>query len=115
MFAATNVKFSKKESTSMKIKTNVKAGAGGGVEPNRVPANHKQTLGLGMKEKNHVKDGGAPLRNNKYWTKLLIAMQLCSIVLLASFVAASAGAQTSGAGSITLPTVPTDIQVEAGN
>jgi Protein of unknown function (DUF3455) len=48
-------------------------------------------------------------------TKFLIAMQLCSIVLLTSFVAASASAQTSAAASITPPPVPTDVQVEEGN
>jgi len=52
---------------------------------------------------------------NNYGTKLLIAMRLCSIVLLTLFVAASAGAQTSGAASVTPPPVPTDIQVEPGN
>ena len=47
-------------------------------------------------------------------TKFLTAMKLCSIVLLTSFVAASASAQTSTAG-ITPPPVPTDVQVEEGN
>ena len=48
-------------------------------------------------------------------TKFLIAMQLFSIVLLTSFVAASASAQTSDAASITPPPVPTNIQVPEGN
>jgi hypothetical protein len=48
-------------------------------------------------------------------TKFLTAMKLCSIVLLTSFVAASASAQTSADGSITPPPVPTDVQVEEGN
>src|SRR5215510_14870828 len=47
-------------------------------------------------------------------TKFLIAMQLCSIVLLTSFVAASASAQTTD-GSITPPPVPTDVKVDEGN
>jgi len=52
---------------------------------------------------------------NKYRTKLLIAMRLCSIVLLTSFVAASASAQTSTTDSITPPPVPANIQVPEGN
>jgi len=57
---------------------------------------------------------------NNFRTKLSIAIQLCSIVLLTLFVAASASAQTLGAASdndasITPPPVPTDVQVEAGN
>ena len=52
---------------------------------------------------------------NKIRTKLLIAMQLCSIVLLTSFVAASARAQTSTGDSITPPPVPDDIKVPEGN
>ena len=47
--------------------------------------------------------------------KLLIAMQLCSILLLTSFVAASASAQTSADNSITPPPVPPEIQVPEGN
>jgi hypothetical protein len=45
--------------------------------------------------------------------KFLIAMQLCSIVLLTSFVAASANAQTSAA--VIPPLVPPEIQVPEGN
>jgi hypothetical protein len=52
---------------------------------------------------------------NKYRTKLLIAMRLCSIVLLTSFVAASASAQTSTTDRITPPPVPANIQVPEGN
>ncbi len=57
---------------------------------------------------------------NKYITKLLIAMQICSFTLLALFVAASAGAQTSASTSakddrVTPPPVPADIQVSAEN
>jgi len=48
-------------------------------------------------------------------TKFLIAMQLCSILLLTSFVAASAGAQTSDAARITPPPVPAEVQVPEGN
>lgn len=52
---------------------------------------------------------------NKYRTKLLIAMQLCSIVVLTLLVAASASAQTSATTTITPPDVPPDVQVEKGN
>lgn len=55
---------------------------------------------------------------NKYRTKLLIVMQLCSIVLLALSVTASASAQTSAAASSTItlpPDIPFDVQVETGN
>jgi hypothetical protein len=57
---------------------------------------------------------------NKHRTKLLIAMQICLVALLALFAAASAGDQTSASASarddsITPPPVPTDVQVEAGN
>src|SRR5262245_46747344 len=48
-------------------------------------------------------------------TKFLIAMQLCSIVLLTSFVAAPASAQTPTAASITPPPVPAEVQVPEGN
>jgi uncharacterized protein YhhL (DUF1145 family) len=49
----------------------------------------------------------------KIKTKFLIAMQLCSIVLLTSFVAAPAGAQTSA--TTIPPLVPPEIRVPAGN
>jgi hypothetical protein len=52
---------------------------------------------------------------NKIRTKLLIAMRLCSIMLLTSFVAASARAQTSTNNSITPPPVPANIEVPEGN
>jgi Protein of unknown function (DUF3455) len=52
---------------------------------------------------------------NKIRTKLLIALQLCSIVLLTSFVAAAARAQTSGSDGITPPPVPAEIQAPEGN
>src|SRR5215510_13489857 len=52
---------------------------------------------------------------NKIKTKLLIAMRLCSIVLLTSFVAASARPQTSTDAGITPPSVPADIKVPEGN
>jgi hypothetical protein len=52
---------------------------------------------------------------NKIRAKLLIAMQLCSIVLLTSFVAASARAQTSTDDSVTPPPVPANIEVPEGN
>ena len=58
---------------------------------------------------------------NKNRTKLLIAMQLCAIVLLTSFAAASASAQTKEAISlrpvvddVTPPQVPDVIKVEDG-
>jgi Protein of unknown function (DUF3455) len=51
----------------------------------------------------------------KYRTKLPIAIQLCSAMLLTSFVAASANAQTSATESVTPPPVPADIRVEAPN
>jgi len=51
---------------------------------------------------------------------VLFAMQLCSILSLTLFIAATASAQTSGAaaaqdGSIATPSVPDDVKVEAGN
>src|SRR6188768_841861 len=58
---------------------------------------------------------------NKYRTKLLIAMQLCAIVLLASFAPASATAQAKETVSlrpvtdeVTPPQVPDVIKVEDG-
>jgi hypothetical protein len=61
---------------------------------------------------------------NKYRTKLLIAMQLCAVVLLTSFTAASASAETSatapaketvtlqsGVDDVTPPQVPDNIKV----
>ena len=64
---------------------------------------------------------------NKYRTKLLIAMQLCAIVLLTSFAAASAHAETaaiapaketvtfrSDVDDVTPPQVPDVVKVEAG-
>jgi Protein of unknown function (DUF3455) len=47
-------------------------------------------------------------------TNLLTAMKLCSIVLLTSFVAASASAQTPATG-ITPPPVPAPVRVDEGN
>ena len=56
----------------------------------------------------------------KYRTKLLIAIQICSFVLLTAFVAVSASVQTSANatakdGGITPPPVPGDLRVEAPN
>ena len=51
---------------------------------------------------------------NKYRKKLLIAMQLCPIVLLTLVAAASASAETEK-HDITPPPVPANIQVPAGN
>jgi len=48
-------------------------------------------------------------------TKFLIAMQLCSILLLTLFVTASASAQTSADNGITPPPVPANIEVPEGN
>src|SRR5881628_3674457 len=61
---------------------------------------------------------------NKSKTKLLIARQLCPIVLLTLLVATSASAETSRtapakqaakARTIVVPPVPEKLQVEAGN
>ena len=64
---------------------------------------------------------------NKFRTKLLIAMQLCAMVLLTSFAAASASAETPAAApaketvilqsvvdDVTPPQVPDNIKVEDG-
>jgi hypothetical protein len=64
---------------------------------------------------------------NKYRTKFLIAMELCAIVLLTSFAAAPASAETaaaapaketvtfqSGVDDVTPPQVPDNIKVEDG-
>ncbi|HYR83091.1 MAG TPA: DUF3455 domain-containing protein [Terriglobia bacterium] len=50
------------------------------------------------------------MKNNK--TKLLIAMQLCVIVLLTLFVAASASAQAKH--GVSVPPVPENIKVQTG-
>jgi hypothetical protein len=52
---------------------------------------------------------------NKHRTSFLIAVQLCSIVLLTLVVAVSANAQTSATASVTPPSVPTDVQVPTQN
>jgi hypothetical protein len=55
--AAIHFNFSRKETISMKIKTNVKAG---GISPN-----HNQTVARGLKVKSGVKAGGMTQQHNQ--------------------------------------------------
>jgi hypothetical protein len=55
--AAIHFNFSRKETTSMKIKTNVKAGT--------LPPNHNQTVARGFMVKTNVKAGGMQMQHNQ--------------------------------------------------
>jgi hypothetical protein len=57
LLAAINFNFSRKETISMKIKTNVKAG--------RLSANHNQTVARGLKVKTNVKAGDWTNQHNQ--------------------------------------------------
>jgi len=61
--AAIKLNISRKEYTSMKIKTNVKAG---GIMPN-----HNQTAARGLKVKSHVRAGEAQMQHNQTVAKVL--------------------------------------------